>query len=462
MKASRSTADERERSHIFTEGLRHLAIELDRPTEDKPIGRVAARWASVLLESSLGVVAWCDEGTAHWHVEAIRQGAPVGADQPEYATLRTIVEDADLVAGLEPVWIDADRHAGWAAVGARLGLEQWCAARMLQSGQATVAVIVGRARRRFLLADELALLAIAQIFLRHLERRHLRGAASQARLAQTEWEALSRAAIEIASYTDLESVLNAVVRRSQELSQCEVSLLFLKEEASDDLVLRAFAGIRTPEFGRWPGQDLPSGFRRPVETGFIGIAVRERRPVVLPEIKLEEQPNPSQLSRQLQVRSSINVPIFAGSQLIGAITVGNRFPSQFSPRLPDLLVALAQLAAEAILNVRQHEQERRTIRELQSRHETTSAQYARLERSVAIREQLTVAVTSGSGLDQVLQTLADLIGRPVVVQDSALLLLASADPHDGQGETAPADRVWQSADVLRLDDPRIQAQIHQL
>jgi two-component system NtrC family sensor kinase len=66
---------------------------------------------------------------------------------------------------------------------------------------------------------------------------------------------------------------------------------------------------------------------------------------------------------QLPVRSALSVPMFAGTELVGTITVGSRVPGRFAAADQKLLAILAGQIAVAVTNARLHDFVRRGKRE---------------------------------------------------------------------------------------------------
>jgi sugar diacid utilization regulator len=113
---------------------------------------------------------------------------------------------------------------------------------------------------------------------------------------------------------------------------------------------------------------------------------------------------------------------------IGHVVVAGEGPVQESEQF--LLRVLAQQLGIAVANADSHARERATAEEL-------GAVNMRLERSLAIHSRLTEASVEGRGMGGVADTVYDLTGYPVVIEDSRGNLLASAGP----GRTGPEELV---------------------
>src|SRR3954449_9364390 len=136
------------------------------------------------------------------------------------------------------------------------------------------------------------------------------------------------------STLDLEEVLGLVARKVAEALQADACFVYLYDERTDELVLRATHGTRVEEMTRRPRL-------RPGE-GITGTAAAERAPIAIaarahldPRFKLF--PN----LPEDEYESILAVPILARQKLEGALNVRTRVPREHSAAEVDLLVAIA-------------------------------------------------------------------------------------------------------------------------
>jgi len=105
-----------------------------------------------------------------------------------------------------------------------------------------------------------------------------------------------------------------------------------------------------------------------------------------------------------------------------------------------LLRVLAQQLGIALANADSHARERATAEELEVVNK-------RLERSLAIHSRLTEAAVDGRGMTSIADTVYELTGYAVVIENSRGTVLASAGPDPQGSEVLPSDR-W--AELLKL------------
>jgi L-methionine (R)-S-oxide reductase len=130
-------------------------------------------------------------------------------------------------------------------------------------------------------------------------------------------------------------------------------------EAPDDAsaMTRAVAGLKAhrPQYtwvgiylldgdelvlGPYLGQPSPHT-RIPLDRGLCGAAARERRTIVVDEVRAD----PRYLACSLETRSEIVVPILAGERVLGEIDIDSDEPAAFGPGDRALVEAVARALA---------------------------------------------------------------------------------------------------------------------
>ena len=128
---------------------------------------------------------------------------------------------------------------------------------------------------------------------------------------------------------DRDQALRGVVRAlSEGMPQFTWTGIYLLE--GETLVLHNQVGAPTPHK------------RIPVGKGICGLAVRERRSVIVPDVGKD----PRFLACSLSTRSEIVVPIFKGTGIVGEIDVDSDRPDAFDASDRDLLEQTAGLLGE--------------------------------------------------------------------------------------------------------------------
>jgi sugar diacid utilization regulator/putative methionine-R-sulfoxide reductase with GAF domain len=197
-----------------------------------------------------------------------------------------------------------------------------------------------------------------------------------------------------AAEVDADAVFALIVARARELIGTDVSWLGIVDDERR-IFVKVAVGTQTEEFEE---------MNVTVGTGIGGRAVAEGRPVVVRnQAKYDVQMPPSvhhALARE-GIVSIICAPMFHDGQAVGALYVGSRELTDFPRRAAVLLTALAAQAAIAIVNA--------------NLYERLSRQNELLERTFALHRSLSSASLSGADVDEIVHTLAGLIGRDVAL-----------------------------------------------
>jgi two-component system, sensor histidine kinase PdtaS len=161
------------------------------------------------------------------------------------------------------------------------------------------------------------------------------------------------------SSLDLEEVLALVAREVADALGADACFVYLYDEQSDELVLRATHGTRVEEMTGRPRM-------RPGE-GITGSAASERSPVMIPaQAHLDERFKTFPNLPEDEYESILAVPILAREKLEGALNVRTRQPREFSPAEIDLLVAIAAQVAQTIEHAKLYAQAQRRVDELEA------------------------------------------------------------------------------------------------
>jgi len=161
------------------------------------------------------------------------------------------------------------------------------------------------------------------------------------------------------STLDLEEVLSLVASKVAAALEADACFVYLYDEASGELVLRATHGTRVEQMTRTPRM-------RPGE-GITGAAAAEREPIMIPErAHLDERFKAFPNLPEDEYESILAVPILAREKLAGALNVRTREPRLFAPAEIDLLVAIAAQVAQTIQHAQLYAQAQRRVRELEA------------------------------------------------------------------------------------------------
>jgi two-component sensor histidine kinase/putative methionine-R-sulfoxide reductase with GAF domain len=161
------------------------------------------------------------------------------------------------------------------------------------------------------------------------------------------------------STLDLEEVLSLVSRKVADALGADACFVYLYDERTDELVLRATHGTSVEEMTRRPRM-------RPGE-GITGVAAAERAPVMIPaQAHLDPRFKAFQNLPEDQYESILAVPILARERLAGALNVRTLKPREFTKDEMDLLVAIAAQVAQTIVHAQLYAQAQRRVAELEA------------------------------------------------------------------------------------------------
>jgi two-component sensor histidine kinase len=161
------------------------------------------------------------------------------------------------------------------------------------------------------------------------------------------------------SSLDLQEVLELDASKVADALGTDACFVYLYDERSDELVLRATRGSRVEEMTRTPRM-------RPGE-GITGVAAAERAPVMIPEqAHLDPRFKLFPNLPEDEYQSILAVPILARETLEGALNVRTREPRVFTEAEIELLVAIASQVAQTIEHAKLYERVQRRVVELEA------------------------------------------------------------------------------------------------
>ncbi len=177
--------------------------------------------------------------------------------------------------------------------------------------------------------------------------------ALQARTAQLtrsvqELQALGEVSQALSSTLDLETVLDTIVSRANQLAGTDSCTVYEHDERTAEFVVRVTHNL---------DEEVVAVARRtPIRRGegVLGRMAVTREPVQIPDIGQEgaySGPLRDVLLRT-GTRALLAVPLLREDHLIGGLTVNKKAPGEFSPEVVDLLKTFASQSALAIQNAR--------------------------------------------------------------------------------------------------------------
>jgi len=200
------------------------------------------------------------------------------------------------------------------------------------------------------------------------------------------------------STLDLQEVLELVATNVADALGTDACFVYLYEERSGELVLRATHGTSVEEMTRRPRM-------RPGE-GITGVAAEERRPVMIAaQAHLDPRFKRFVNLPEEEYESILAVPILAREKLEGALNVRTRKPREFSDVEVDLLLAIAAQVAQSIEHAKLYSQAQRRVEELEALARISEAvsESLYLEESLEAIVKATMDAVSATGAALVLE-----------------------------------------------------------
>src|SRR5215472_12907000 len=163
-----------------------------------------------------------------------------------------------------------------------------------------------------------------------------------------ELQALGEVSQALSSTLDLETVLNTIVSRANQLAGTDACSVFEYEERVEEFQLRATYNL--------DDEVVALARQTPVRKGegAQGRMALTRQPVQVPDIAAEDAYRGPLRDILLRTgtRAVLAVPMLREGELIGGLTVNKRTPGEFSPEVIELLTTFATQSALAIQNAR--------------------------------------------------------------------------------------------------------------
>jgi sigma-B regulation protein RsbU (phosphoserine phosphatase) len=165
-------------------------------------------------------------------------------------------------------------------------------------------------------------------------------------------EVLNEISVEIASILELDPLLERVGQLLRRLIDYQMFSIMLLDERGDTLITRY----------AWHFGYAHAPMRRiPISSGIVGAAVREWRPINVPDVDKD----PRYLPMNPETRSELVVPLFYKGRTIGVLDLEHTRPNFFNEEHERMLTTLAAQVAIAIENARLYEAVKRQEHQLE-------------------------------------------------------------------------------------------------
>jgi two-component sensor histidine kinase/putative methionine-R-sulfoxide reductase with GAF domain len=200
------------------------------------------------------------------------------------------------------------------------------------------------------------------------------------------------------STLDLEEVLALVARKVADVLDADACFVYLYDERSDELVLRATHGTSVEEMTKRP--------RMRAGEGITGTAAAERGPIMIPaQAHLDPRFKLFSNLPEDQYESILAVPIVARDRLAGALNVRTIEPREFTNDEMELVGAIAAQVAQTIEHAQLYAQAQRRVAELEALAKISEAvsESLYLEESLEAIVKTTMEAVGAAGAALVLE-----------------------------------------------------------
>lgn len=185
---------------------------------------------------------------------------------------------------------------------------------------------------------------------------------------------------EITSILDLDQLLRKIAELTQRIVPYQIFAIFLVDDAKQDLYYR-FAIGHTKE--------MVQTLRIPFGEGLIGTAARERKPVVVDDVR----DDPRYIVAVEQARSELALPLIIKNRVVGVLDIESTEVGYFREEQVRFLSLLASQLAITIENANVYESERRNRQMLSLLYDVSLDMSSTLEVDEVVR-RIATAVKS--------------------------------------------------------------------
>ncbi len=263
--------------------------------------------------------------------------------------------------------------------------------------------------------------------------------AAAAALAEAEVEALRSVATRILRASELDEALLAVTNETLGLLDSDIAGVMLRD--GDEIVMSACAGNQLADTGNLRmrrGQGLAGHVFATGQAAKVDDYLRND--VISDDFNY--------LARAEKTRSALGAPLVVRGEVIGVLEVWRRRESVFTDNDIRRLVALADLAAIALDNARQHEISAASGRAVVEAHSALRVQFGKVEHALLGQQALIEALIDGEQLAGIARIVAEQTQCEVALLDRDLEVLAgthsAADLARVTGGGALCDRSGQA------------------
>ncbi|HET6699795.1 MAG TPA: GAF domain-containing protein [Nocardioidaceae bacterium] len=229
---------------------------------------------------------------------------------------------------------------------------------------------------------------------------------------EDELAALYETAGDLARLSDLDSVLQAIVRRARQLLHTDVAYLSMNDPERGDTYMRVTVGSTSARFQQ---------VRLAMGEGLGGRVAESAMPYAtssyFDDPRFDHTRAIDSAVAEEGLVAILGVPLKLGAHVIGVLYAANRSERPFSRQEVALLGSLAAHAAAAIDKARLLDETRLALAELRDVNMLLKEHSDAVERASDAHDRMTQLVLHGGGVEDVAQALVDVIGGSLHVTD---------------------------------------------
>jgi hypothetical protein len=229
---------------------------------------------------------------------------------------------------------------------------------------------------------------------------------------QAALSALLDIARELASESDPNGVLDAIVRRARILMRTDLAYLTLYDPEAGDTYMRATAGSISARF---------QSVRLALGDGLGGLVASMHKPYWTADYSDDQRfAHTSSIDSAVGEEGIVAIcgtPLIVGSHFVGVLFAANRSPRPFSREEVLLLGSLATLAAVTLVQTRARVDAEQAVQALSVANETVHRYAVGVEKAAAAHDRFASLVLEGGGVDGITAALVELLGGWAVLTD---------------------------------------------
>jgi two-component system, NtrC family, sensor histidine kinase KinB len=153
--------------------------------------------------------------------------------------------------------------------------------------------------------------------------------------------ALAEGAAAMNTSLEMEEVWRRILNQTMQALQVETVALALTDQASNELVFQAAAGLNS---GNIPGRHAP------IDAGLVGLVISEARGLIVPNVSQDKHYSETDNFGGIQMRAVAMAPIQSQGKVIGVLEAINPISGAFDPDAMLVMTGLGSLAGSTIQN----------------------------------------------------------------------------------------------------------------